>query len=474
MVPEFAALLAVPPDPGDPLTAQARAQRSAVEMLRAVASRKRPVVLFVDDLQWAGRTPLGLVDLVLQRGADRGSVAGRRLPRRRRGRGASAGGAAVAVARAGRRCGTCGWTTCRVPSLVTMVAEMLHVDPAAAAGLAELIEPHTAGNPYETVELLNALRRDGVLTRDGGRVAVGRRRPCAPTWAGSEVAGLLAARVEAMPRATRAMLEAMACLGGRAELSLLQAATGASAGVVEQGLAPALDEGLLVVEPGAHEAVRFRHDRIREAVLARAGPAAAARPAARHGAAAGAVPELFAVAAEQYLPVVDAVDDAAERRAVVELLRRAADQARDDRRPRAGERAAGRRAAADRPGRDRHAGRGAHRPPRRAVQPGPPGRGGRGVPHDRGAVRHRAGPRERDGGAGAQPDQPEPLRRGDRPGRRSRCGSSASPSRPRTGSPAEIDRQFGHLYRWLDDTDAADDLARPERHRPGAARRAAG
>ena len=153
-------------------------------------------------------------------------------------------------------------------------------------------------------------------------------------------------------------------------------------------LAPALDEGLLVVEPGAHQAVRFRHDRIREAILRRAGPAAAARPAA--GAWRGGwprVPELFAVAAEQYLPVVDAVDDAAERRQVVGLLRRAADQARVDRRLRAGERAAGRRAAADRPGRDRHAGRGAHRPPRRAVQPGAPGGGGRGVPHDRAAVR---------------------------------------------------------------------------------------
>ena len=28
--------------------------------------------------------------------------------------------------------------------------------------------------------------------------------------------------------------------------------------------------------------------------------------------------------------------------------------------------------------------------------------------------------------------------------------------------PAELDRQFGYLYRWLDATDAADDLARPE------------
>lgn len=39
-------------------------------------------------------------------------------------------------------------------------------------------------------------------------------------------------------------------------------------------------------------------------------------------------PELFAAAAEQYLPVVDAVEDAAERQQVVGLLRRAADQAR--------------------------------------------------------------------------------------------------------------------------------------------------
>ena len=64
-VPELATLLGVPPDRGDQLTAQVRAQRNSVAVLRAVASRKRPVVFFIDDLQWAGRTPLGLVDLVL-------------------------------------------------------------------------------------------------------------------------------------------------------------------------------------------------------------------------------------------------------------------------------------------------------------------------------------------------------------------------------------------------------------------------
>jgi hypothetical protein len=104
-------------------------------------------------------------------------------------------------------------------------------------------------------------------------------------------------------------------------------ATAQPADVVDQALAPALGEGLLVAEPGAHPAVRFRHDRIREAILGglnlrrrRALQLAMARRLASD-------PELFAVAAEQYLPVADAVDDAAERRQVSGLLRRAADQA---------------------------------------------------------------------------------------------------------------------------------------------------
>ena len=63
-VPEFATLLRVPPDLGDPLTAQVRAQRNATEILRAVASRRRPLVFVVDDLQWAARTPLGFVDQI--------------------------------------------------------------------------------------------------------------------------------------------------------------------------------------------------------------------------------------------------------------------------------------------------------------------------------------------------------------------------------------------------------------------------
>jgi len=64
-------------------------------------------------------------------------------------------------------------------------------------------------------------------------------------------------------------VETMACLCGHAELRLLQAAIGEPAHVVERTLAPALGVGRRVLEPGAHPAVRFRHDRIREVILDR-------------------------------------------------------------------------------------------------------------------------------------------------------------------------------------------------------------
>ena len=325
VLPEFAALLGVPPDAGDPLTAQTRVQRAAAAVLRAVASPKRPVVLFLDDLQWAGRTPLGFADLVLSEEPIEGLLL---VGAYREGDVDAAHPLAAPLSR---------WldqaTVQRLrlvnlpgPGLAAMVAEMLRVERSAAADLAEVIEPHSRGNPYETVELLNALRRDGLLAA----TAAGWRWNNAAVRAHlgrSEVAGLLAARAAALPKQSRQMLEAMACLGGRAELSLLAAASGEPPDAVDQALAPALDEGLLVAEPGARPAVRFRHDRIREAILGGLDPRRQQALQLAMARRLAEVPELFAAAAEQYLPAVGAVTDAAERRQVAGLLRRAAGQA---------------------------------------------------------------------------------------------------------------------------------------------------
>ena len=94
----------------------------------------------MDDLQWAGRTPLGFVDLVLSEkqidglflvGAYREGDVDPAHPLAARCRDGRAGG--VHHVRL---------DNLPAPSLDGLVAEMLHVDPAAAAGLVEVIGPH--------------------------------------------------------------------------------------------------------------------------------------------------------------------------------------------------------------------------------------------------------------------------------------------------------------------------------------------
>src|SRR5439155_16964403 len=130
----FATLLAVPPDSGDPLTAQLRAQRTAMQVLRAVASRKRPVVLFLDDLQWAGRTPLGVVDLALSEEP----IAGLLMVGAYRDRDVDpAHPLAVPLSRWRDQDGVRHLSLADLPAsdTATMLAEMLHVEPRAAADL---------------------------------------------------------------------------------------------------------------------------------------------------------------------------------------------------------------------------------------------------------------------------------------------------------------------------------------------------
>ena len=138
-----------------------------------------------------------------------------------------------------------------MPALAALVAEILRVDVATAARLAEVIEPHTSGNPYETIELLNALRRDGLLTV----AAEGWRWDEAAVRAHLgrlEVGALLGARLAAMPPASRRLVESMACLGGRVGMRVLEGACGPGRDR-RRGCAGArpLEEGLLLMDPGA-------------------------------------------------------------------------------------------------------------------------------------------------------------------------------------------------------------------------------
>lgn len=328
ILPELAALLGVPPNPGDPMTVAARTQRISMEILRAVASPGRPLVLFVDDLQWAGRGPLGFVDLVLS-GEERAE--GLLLVGAFRECDVDAGHPLTPLL-ARWRTQQVGPRTLRLTDLtpagqVAIVADLLRLPPERAGELARLVEPATGGNPYDTVRLLSALSHEGLLYPVHGgwrwQADAVRRR-----LAQANVTELLAAQTAALPPHTRHLVMSMACLAGRVELDLLAVATGLGVDEVERRLAPALAEGLLVLEPDDRPSVRFHHDRAREAALAAlAGPARRAERLALARRLA-ARQEYAAVAAEQYLNVAEVVHDPAERARMAALFRFAAGEAR--------------------------------------------------------------------------------------------------------------------------------------------------
>jgi len=326
VLPELAALLDLPA--AEPATpdgdSESRLFQGVLQLLRAVVSPDRPLVMLVDGLQWAGDTPVRLLDVVLRdeeldgllivgayREVDADHPWATMLARWQR------LGCAPAVVRLDNLPAT---------ELCHLLAEMLRLPQNDAAALAEAVAARTDGNPYDSVELVNSLRRDGVLTvGDAGW-----------TWdpaallafvGDGDVAGLLSARLRRLPAASRALMDVIACLAGDVELDLLAAATGEPATAVLERLAPALEDGLLVLERpfggGADEgSVRFSHDRVQQVADAGLDD----RPA-RHLAAArrlAAHPAFGTVAAQQYLAAVDSVREPAERRRVIGLFRLAA------------------------------------------------------------------------------------------------------------------------------------------------------
>jgi predicted ATPase len=126
---------------------------------------------------------------------------------------------------------------------------MLRLPKAEAAKLAAALSARTGGNPYDTVELINALRQDGVLelgdegwvwNDEAVRRHIGR----------GDVIDLLAVRISRLPPGSRELVEIMACLGGEVEMGILQAATDLSPLLLEERLTAPLEDGLLAMEQG--------------------------------------------------------------------------------------------------------------------------------------------------------------------------------------------------------------------------------
>lgn len=350
VIPEVASLLGIDPDVAadseahtDPIAAERRLIQAGIDLVRAIASPARPIVFVIDDLQWASPTPLSFVDTLLTSGDIDGLLF---VGAYRDVEVDAAHPLAIMMAR-WERLGVAPLLlplhNLDAPELGALLGEMLRLAPEPAGELAEAVGARSGGNPFDTVELVNALRHDGALRlgEEGWNWDAAEIR----RYVGQgDVVDLLSARIKALPPQTRRLVEIMGCMGGSLRMDLLDAArsggvTGgptsgmnngassdASAVSIEDEVGPALEDGLLVMEGG--ETVRFRHDRVQQAAYGSLDEAEKCQLHLSLARRLASLPGFSLDAAEQYLPTVEALDDAEERARAVGLFRLAALQAR--------------------------------------------------------------------------------------------------------------------------------------------------
>ena len=285
------------------------------------------MVVFVDDLQWAGRTPLGLFDLVLSEEPVEGLLL---VGAYREGDVDAAHPLAALLSRWRDQAGVrhLRLDNLPVPASVAHGRGDAARGPGRGGGSGRGDRAAHAGQPVRDRGAAQRAAPRRRADRDGRRVAVGRRgraRHLGRSEVGRAAGG--AGRGPAAAVRGRWSRRWPAWAGG-SSWACCRPPPAQPAAVVEQAAGARPGRG--PAGGGARGA---------------SGGAVPPRPPPRGASCAGwtrsggapcswrwrggwpRVPELFAVAAEQYLPVVDAVDDAAERRQVVRLLRRAADQA---------------------------------------------------------------------------------------------------------------------------------------------------
>jgi len=315
--------VAAEPAPDDPVLGTQRLLRASVDVLRQLSEGGRPIALVLDDVQWASPRSLSIIDALLTE-PSLGSVLLVLVSRDTRADPTHPLNAKLA------RWRSLGVAPRPLPlanltpeALAQMLGGMLRLQPEPAAHLAQALYPRAAGNPFDAIELVNALRTDGLLTRtdEGWRWdADAIRRHVAA----HEVMDLLVARLRRPPRTTRRVLALLACLGGDVSLDLLADLAGMPLQALHEALARAFDEGLLQPTEAGDPAVAFRHDRVRQAAYGQITPASRQRLHLLLARRLAASPGCANLAAEQYLPVVDALRAAPDRVQAADLLYRQA------------------------------------------------------------------------------------------------------------------------------------------------------
>jgi histidine kinase len=276
IVPEVELLLGKqPPSPGDGTARRHEVRRVMRDFVLALGTRAQPVVLFIDDLQWADPASLQLFPWVCRAGAasyvlvvgayrdhePRGEPPG--YPARTQGITAHPTTERIHLGPLARA------------HVMAMLADWLGLDPDEVAPLADLCLDKTGGNPLAISELLRLASGRGLIGFSATERAWRWDDQLRSFDLAADLGQAVANELRDLPVRQRELLKLCACMGGRIDLDELARAAGASPAevaadmleVVRRRYVIPVDTRYKYADPAGAPAAAyaFRHDLIQRA-----------------------------------------------------------------------------------------------------------------------------------------------------------------------------------------------------------------
>ncbi|AFY81258.1 trifunctional serine/threonine-protein kinase/ATP-binding protein/sensor histidine kinase [Oscillatoria acuminata] len=284
VIPEIELLIGRQPAVSEqsPTDSQARFHRTFKAFVEVFTQPQHPLVLFLDDLQWADSASLKLIQLLMTEpeskylmlvGTYRSNEVDTTHPLISTLNQMQKNGAVVnAIPLRGLE----------LPDIQDLLSDTLNAAGDRIAPLAEFIYNKADGNPFFSIQLLQSLVQDNLLTFD---FEPGEWQWDINRLQGTEITDdiieLTLTQIQKLPESTQALLNLAACMGNHFELNLLIRVSEGTESDTLKKLYPALQDGLIIplipeIAPNLDSGVlaevesgeisyKFIHDRVQQA-----------------------------------------------------------------------------------------------------------------------------------------------------------------------------------------------------------------
>ncbi|MDY6803650.1 MAG: AAA family ATPase [Cyanobacteriota bacterium] len=254
-----------------PAEAQNRFNLVFQNFIRCFGAPEHPLVIFLDDLQWADSASLKLIELMMADvetkfvfliGAYRDNEA---IPTHRLTK------TIYRLRRQGININRITLAPLTEVDISQLIADTLNRDTSAVKPLAKLVLNKTEGNPFFVNELLKSMEREKFIYFDVKSLQwdwdLALVREMKST---SNVVELTIANMKKLPETTQELLSVAACLGAEFNLNILSIVSEKSAKEVFKELTLAVKMGLILTASELDEELlvrdyKFLHDRVQQA-----------------------------------------------------------------------------------------------------------------------------------------------------------------------------------------------------------------